>query len=191
MLIQRFLTSLLNPQKGNSKKSQAPILDLCLDGSAYQFDSIQNQPGNPWMNLEVSNPIKKARKSIRKHKAEKLKILLVEDNMLNQRITSHVLNKMGLTADIASNGASGVDLVRKTNYDLILMDIHMPVMDGVEATRIIRSEFRDRNPVKIIGLTASSIQSDLDGFVKAGMDDVIMKPLKLESLQAKISAWFA
>jgi CheY-like chemotaxis protein len=188
MLIQRLLTMLLNPQKGESTKPPHPILDICLEGPVHHFDSIQNAAGASWMNLQVPKPSKK--KITKGFKTRKPQILLVEDNSLNQRITGHVLKKLGLTADVAQDGASGVDLVRKTNYDLILMDIHMPVMDGVEATRIIRSELRNREDIRIIGLTASSIQSDHDSFVKAGMDEVMIKPLKLESLQEKISEWF-
>lgn len=188
MFIQRFLTSLLNPQKGDSNQPPPPILDLCFDGPKNHFEGLQNSTGNYWLNLKVPRTNEKPKAS--KPLSNNLKVLLVEDNMLNQRITRHVLKKMGLSADVATDGASGVNLVRKVNYDLILMDIHMPVMDGVEATRIIRSESLGGDNVRIIGLTATSIQSDHDSFVKAGMDDVMIKPLDMESLQRKLSSWF-
>ncbi|MEZ4687308.1 MAG: response regulator [Bacteroidia bacterium] len=187
MSIQRLINDLFSPGKAKGKEPP-PLLEPCFDGSINHFESLQSQPAPYWLNFPLPKSNEKP-----KEKAvtpQGLKVLLVEDNLVNQRLTGHVLKKLGLTADYATDGSTGVDLVKKGSYDLILMDIHMPVMDGVEATRIIRTELREGKNIRIIGLTASAIREDHDSYIMAGMDDVLVKPLKLESLKSKISAWF-
>ena len=108
----------------------------------------------------------------------KLKILIVEDNDFNQVVIKDTLENLapGITTAIAANGKIAVEMVQRSYYDLILMDVHMPEMDGYEATRIIRNELKMNIP--IVALTASVIRGDLDKCIKAGMNGYIPKPFK-------------
>ncbi|SHI94249.1 hypothetical protein SAMN04488096_10614 [Mesonia phycicola] len=111
------------------------------------------------------------------------KVLVVEDNKLNQKITCKILEKKNLFCDIANNGEEAVSLAQKNKYDIILMDIHMPVMDGIEAIKIIR-ENKDETP--IIALTAVNVSEEINDFLLYGFNDVIPKPYKTEMFYEKI-----
>lgn len=107
----------------------------------------------------------------------KLKLLLVEDNQLNQKLIKLTLAKYGFIIDTAANGAIGLDLFLNGNYDLILMDIMMPVMDGLEATRRIRGlEQLNGKKTPIVGLTANTFDQDRQRCIDAGMDEYLVKP---------------
>lgn len=120
-------------------------------------------------------------------------ILVVEDNLINQRVVIALLNKMGYSADIANNGAEAIKALELKDYELILMDIQMPEMDGLEATRIIRSSSLDRvDPcIPIVAMTAHTLQEDRDMCFKAGMNDFISKPLSSETLSAPLQRWLS
>ncbi|MDD3237977.1 MAG: response regulator [Candidatus Gastranaerophilales bacterium] len=120
----------------------------------------------------------------------KLKILLVEDNALNQKLTTKMLNKAGLTCDIANNGKEAIESYQNNNYDIIFMDCQMPIMDGYEATRKIRQlEQNQPNKTPIIALTANAMDSDIKKCLDAGMSDYLAKPLKYEYLLEKIDIY--
>lgn len=112
-----------------------------------------------------------------------LHVLVVEDNKINQVITSKMLNKKEISCDIANNGYEAVDSARVNNYDAILMDIHMPGISGEEATRQIREFDKD---IPIIALTAISLDDSVDSFYAAGCNDVVTKPFKPEVFYQKI-----
>ena len=116
-----------------------------------------------------------------------LKILLVEDNAVNQMLALGMLQKLGLNADLATDGAEALERVRESNYDLILMDMQMPRMDGLTATRAIRAMSELRQP-RIVALTANAMESDRDACLAAGMDDFLSKPFKAAELQEKLVA---
>ena len=119
------------------------------------------------------------------------RILLVEDNLDNQRLTKKILEKGGYLVEIAENGQLALEAVRKFRYDSILMDIYMPVMDGFEATKSIRSYERsqkqDRTP--IIALTAHAVEGYRDKCLQHDMDDYITKPLKKKNLLETVEKW--
>jgi len=117
-------------------------------------------------------------------------ILLVEDNVLNQRVALVLLERMGLTAEVACNGKEAVDAVRRKKFALVLMDCHMPEMDGFEATVEIR-KFESENQIytPIIAVTALAMAGDRERCIAAGMDDYISKPIDRDILKAKISHW--
>ncbi|MEZ4748503.1 MAG: response regulator, partial [Calditrichia bacterium] len=117
------------------------------------------------------------------------RILLVEDNRINQKVAIHTLKKLGFEADIAENGRIAVDMLKKTNYSLVLMDIQMPEMDGVEATSIIRSpDSGVLNPqITIIAMTANAMSGDREKYTNAGMNDYITKPFRRVELKDLLS----
>ncbi len=112
-----------------------------------------------------------------------LKILIVEDNILNQKVASATLRKMGHSVEIANNGKEGVEKFKNKKFDLIVMDIQMPIMNGLDATKAIRQiekENDSSNPVKIVALTANALLNDRDICLAAGMDEYISKPFRKE-----------
>jgi len=109
-----------------------------------------------------------------------MRILLAEDNVSNQKVTMTMLERLGYKADAVSNGAQALQALEHQHYDLVLMDVRMPEMDGLEATRIIRQRWNDKP--KIIAITAYALQGDREKFIAAGMDDYISKPVKMDDL---------
>jgi PAS domain S-box-containing protein len=126
--------------------------------------------------------------AIRKMDANSKRILLAEDNVINQQVAKHLLKVLGLDADIVSNGLEAVKAMEQVRYDLVLMDCQMPEMDGYEATAIIRdarSQVLDhRTP--IIAVTAHAMEADKEKCLEAGMDDYLPKPIRLEDLKRMI-----
>jgi signal transduction histidine kinase/ActR/RegA family two-component response regulator len=116
-------------------------------------------------------------------------LLLVEDNKINQKLALALLGRLGYTADLAENGSEGVLAAEKKNYALILMDMQMPVMDGLEATRKIRLLGGHNAQIPIVALTANAMHSDYEACSAAGMDDYLTKPINRESLDACIKRW--
>ena len=118
---------------------------------------------------------------------EELNILLVEDNLLNQILAKKVLTNWKWNVDVADNGLIAVQKLKNTSYDLVLMDIQMPEMDGYEATRLIRkkSDLAKRN-IPIIAITAHAISGEAEKCYNAGMNDYITKPFDEKVLYEKI-----
>lgn len=114
-----------------------------------------------------------------------LSILIVEDNAVNQKLLLIMLQKMGYIADFAGNGIEAVDSVKRQHYDLIFMDIFMPEMDGIEATKIIRELPLEKQPV-IVGLTANAMPGEKEKSIAIGMDDYLIKPFKQADLEQTI-----
>ena len=114
------------------------------------------------------------------------RILLVEDNLINQKVALRMLDRLGFGADVATNGREAVECIRKSPYDVVLMDMRMPIMDGLEATRRLRRELPEKKQPHIIAMTASGLQDDLKKCLAAGMDDYVEKPIRMESLQASL-----
>ena len=111
-----------------------------------------------------------------------LRILLAEDNTVNQKLALHLLERMGYRADLAANGLEVMEALRRQPYDTILMDVQMPEMDGLDATRRIRQELDTDKQPRIIAMTASAMKEDRDACQAAGMDDYISKPIRVEEL---------
>jgi CheY-like chemotaxis protein len=121
--------------------------------------------------------------------ADKVRVLLVEDNNVNQMVALRMLQRIGFNADIASNGKEAVDAVETIEYDLIFMDISMPVMDGLTACSVIKSNTSLKKQPIIIAMTANAMSGDKENYLKVGMDDYISKPVNLEELRKIISKW--
>lgn len=117
-----------------------------------------------------------------------LRILLAEDNAVNQKVALRMLAKLGYRADVAANGLEVIAALERQPYDLVLMDIQMPEMDGLEATQRIRKRWRNsQTPLRIIAMTAYAFQADLDRCMAAGMDGYISKPIRMERLLEVLS----
>ena len=127
------------------------------------------------------------KREFRKQKA--LSILLAEDNKINQKVAIKTLESFGHTVVLAETGIQTVDKFKTDEYDIILMDVEMPDMDGIEATRLIRKLEREdilvgaaRKRIKIVALTASTTKEDRDRCIASGMDDYISKPFRQSEL---------
>jgi len=120
-----------------------------------------------------------------------INLLLVEDNLINQKVTINFLSKWGLSVDIADNGQIAVDMVQQKNYDIILMDLQMPVMNGIDATKTIRKMGGQFKKVPIIALTASAVLEIKDNAMQAGLNDFITKPFLPDDLYEKIAQYTA
>lgn len=118
------------------------------------------------------------------------KILLVEDNLVNQKVACGLLKKIGLNADIAGNGQIALDKIAETKYDIVLMDCQMPVMSGYEATEAIRTNEENTNKhLTIIAMTANAMEGDKEECFTVGMDDYLPKPVKLDVLKEVLDKW--
>jgi signal transduction histidine kinase/DNA-binding response OmpR family regulator len=111
-----------------------------------------------------------------------LRILLVEDNPVNQKLAMHLLERLGYQADLAANGLEAMDVLRRQTYDVVLMDVQMPEMDGLEATRHVRQEMAEDAQPHIIAVTANAMKEDRDKYLAAGMDDYLSKPIRVTEL---------
>jgi two-component system, sensor histidine kinase and response regulator len=116
-----------------------------------------------------------------------LRILVAEDNVINQHLINQILGNLGYAADCVENGVLAIAAAREKEYDLILMDVQMPEMDGLEATRYVRRQ-SGKQPV-IVALTANAMRGDREDCLNAGMDDYISKPVRLDELMRLLKKW--
>jgi len=118
-----------------------------------------------------------------------LKILLAEDNIVNQKVAAKIFEKLGYRVDIVGNGLEVLESITNIRYDLIFMDVHMPEMDGLEASREINKAYSSDVRPKIIAMTANAMQGDKEECLAAGMDDYISKPVRVEALEEILERW--
>jgi signal transduction histidine kinase/ActR/RegA family two-component response regulator len=150
------------------------------------FESEQNRGARFWFTVKL--PLGNEPGLIEDGRIKK--ILLVEDNLINQKVSLQSLRGMGFEVDLAVNGVEAIEKYKQQQYDLILMDIQMPVMDGITATKKIRQLEQDRKiekPIQIIAITANSLKDDRQKCLEAGMNEYISKPFNLEKFPLIIS----
>lgn len=128
-------------------------------------------------------------KSIPKHLSGR--ILLAEDNPTNQMIVQTMLQKLGLSVDVVGNGIEAVEAVKRRPYDVVLMDVSMPEMDGIEATHCIRELSEDKAKIPLIALTAHAMRGDREKFLAEGLDDYLEKPVTQATLAICLSRWLS
>ena len=151
-------------------------------GSSFSFDL---KFGFPVVETEKEDIRKRIKVS--DEQKSKIRILLAEDNKINQLVAKRFLDRFGFRLDIANDGKEAIQMVRENKYDLILMDIQMPELDGLEATRFIRSKLAEHaKGIKIMAMTASVLKKEIDRCYEAGMDDYIPKPFDPDELYEKI-----
>ena len=159
-----------------TKPIRQHLLHKCISNELYQEvkKPTELSNGKPKLSAEFS-------------KEYPLRILVAEDNAINQQVALGFLNKLGYQPELAQNGQQALEMVSELNYDLILMDVRMPIMDGLEATRMIRLCLNTQ-PV-IIAMTANAMQGDRQECLNAGVDDYISKPIKFEELFKMLEKW--
>ena len=113
-----------------------------------------------------------------------LKILLAEDNIVNQRVALRLLEKLGYRADVAVDGNGVLESLKRQSYDIVLMDVQMPEMDGLETSRQIARICRPEKKPWIIAMTANAMQGDREACFEAGMNDYLSKPVRMPALRA-------
>lgn len=151
-----------------------------IQGSEFTFTILA-----PIVKQKIERPIEVQSSSAKDSKGH---VLIVEDNKTNQLLASKILQKMGLTFDIANDGIEGVKAFKNKHYDLILMDENMPNMTGIEATKEIRNiELQQDTRINIIALTANSMKGDKEKFLTAGMDAYLSKPINITEFQKTIN----
>ncbi|MFZ4619583.1 MAG: response regulator [Bacteroidota bacterium] len=128
--------------------------------------------------------------SVQSSSAYPKKVLIVDDNVINQKVAAKMLQRLHIEPDILSDGQQAVDAVKAHPYDLILMDVQMPVMDGLEATRTIRVLEAGQHHTIIVAVTANAIQGDRERCLESGMDDYLPKPIKQQDIEQMIAKWF-
>ena len=116
-----------------------------------------------------------------------LRILLAEDNAVNQKVALRVLDKLGYRADVASNGLEALEALERESYDVVLMDVQMPELDGLDASRRICERWPAESRPRIIAMTANAMVEDREACFAAGMDDYVAKPVRPEELAAALS----
>jgi CheY-like chemotaxis protein len=173
---------LMTSAEGRGERELARSLGI----SHYLIKPIRQSKLYDTILESISGAEKRRTPEIPKLKTEKklsLNILLAEDNPINQKLAVSLLEKQGWKVTIANNGKEAVDLIEKDNFDLVLMDVQMPEMDGVEATKIIRErEKKTGKHIPIIALTANAFKDDKKKCLDAGMDDYTSKPIKIQEL---------
>lgn len=160
------------------------------------LDSEPNTPGTHFM-LDINFRIDTRKKSSSPHPLqepaleyklpEPIHVLIADDNMICQVLFQHILESMGARVDLVANGEEAISAIQQTPYHLIFMDIQMPIMDGLSASRHIRNELGLLTP--IIGVTASSFQEDIRAAQQAGMNDYIPKPFRQKEIYDKVCRW--
>jgi len=188
------------------KKRSAGDFPLILFSS---FGGLENIPNDIQFSARLSKPIKpsllyNAIADVMSHKVEiqprkpstkddisfdgllaerhPLHILLAEDNLVNQKVATRLLEKLGYMADVAANGIEVLQALERQHYDLVLMDIQMPEMDGVEATRRIFELYTENERPRIVAMTAHAMEGDRERYLGVGMDDYVSKPIRVQEL---------
>jgi len=164
-----------------------PIRQSDLHDCLAQVMCISNK-GNATKNAGLIT-----RHSIAESRRAKMRLLLVEDNKVNRMVATAIINKLGYNVDVAVNGLEALDTLKITHYDLVFMDMQMPVMDGLKATVNIRDKKSGvlNNKIPIIAMTANAMKGDREACMEAGMDDYLSKPIRKDDVLAKIDKWLS
>lgn len=190
-----FAAYLVKPVK------QSRLLDCILDVLVDATDEVERPSQNSSSQKQLSSlspgavqpedstNLDNKFSQLRQQKSPKIKVLLVEDNVVNQKVTLNQLKALGYSADVAGNGQEALLMLERISYDLVFMDCQMPVLDGYSTTQEIRRiEGSDRHTV-IVALTANALKEDRVRCIQAGMDDYLSKPILKDKLANKLSYW--
>lgn len=182
---------LLNPMGNDQYLKQSALFSSVVTKPLKQHTLHDHMIAQFQQEQSSSNNLLKSPKKLVVEDLSKLyplEILLAEDNLVNQRLSLIVLEKFGYKADTVENGEEVIEALNKKKYDLIFMDVQMPLKDGYEATKEIRKNKAISQPV-IIAVTANAMQGDREKCLNAGMDDYISKPIKIEEIMQVLTKW--
>ncbi len=149
---------------------------------SHLFDTLVSLLAHPSTPKAEPRPAAKPRMDPTMAARHPLRILLAEDNVVNQKLALRLLQQMGYRADLASNGIEAIESVARQTYDVVLMDVQMPEMDGLEASRRITAKHAPGARPRIVAMTANAMQGDREECLEAGMDDYLTKPIRVERL---------
>jgi CheY-like chemotaxis protein/signal transduction histidine kinase/CHASE2 domain-containing sensor protein len=178
-LIDSIVSSYLVKPIKSSRLFNSLVNAISPKSPQLQATANANATNNVSSNLDLATQNQRAR----------VKILLAEDNAINQKVALTQLKSLGYMSEVAVNGKEVLDKLASSDYDIILMDCQMPIIDGYEATQEIRDREGERKHTIIIALTASAMQEDLDKCMAVGMDDFISKPVRKEELLNRLEYW--
>jgi len=151
--------------------------------AAARVLDVPEAPAASTVHNSADSPVVDARQGVR--------ILLAEDNEVNQLVAVGMLNSLGYQSEVVPNGAEAVAAVERGGFDLVLMDVRMPVMDGLEATRRIRALPPPLGDIPIVAVTANAMRGDEEACLGAGMNAYLAKPIRLTVLDAAVKHWLA
>jgi two-component system, sensor histidine kinase and response regulator len=181
MILITSLGDKLTPEQMKAHALSACILKPIKPASLFQAIGLAMtmKPAEPAANYRAATP---------NSGSDLVRILVVDDNAINQSVTGHQLQRLGYRADFANNGQEAVDALRRQPYDVIFMDEQMPVLDGIEATKIIRrsqaaGEANFLPHLRIIALTANALPAERDRLLRSGMDDYLSKPVTIAAIR--------
>ncbi len=162
-----------------------------LMGGRIGFDSQEGVGSTFWFELEckpgpASVPLESDSVQVISDETRRLRLLLVEDNHVNQIVIGTMLQKLGHHVDTVSNGAEALHTLRLVPYDLVFMDVQMPVMDGPTAAQWIRASDERWADIPIVALTANALEGQREHYIDSGMSDYVSKPVQMEELAAAI-----
>ncbi len=180
-------------KKGDAKRLESKGFSSYLTKPISKKDLLDTI--SAVLNIFNTKSIKKivTKHSIREMRWDNIRVLIAEDNRINQKVAIGLLKKIGMEADVASNGLEAIKALTIKSYDLVLMDCQMPELDGYKATRRIRSKVDDIiNPdIPIVAMTANAMQGDREKCLDAGMDDYISKPVDPNKLYKILEKWIS
>ncbi|MFH2057280.1 MAG: response regulator [Pseudomonadota bacterium] len=155
------------------------------------YDCLGQMMGKPSKTDPVKNEQIITRHSISENRRAKMRLLLVEDNVINRKVATAILKKLGYNVDIAVDGIDALEKLKTTPFDLVFMDLQMPRMGGLEATMEIRNNKSDvlNHKIPIVAMTANAMKGDREKCIAAGMDDYISKPIKADIVLAALNNW--
>jgi PAS domain S-box-containing protein len=188
--------------KGAARGAQVVLIsplyrpEMRQEGVKLGVENFLSMPVRPSLLRALVEPVKepepkpeRAESAKLEQDAVPLKVLLAEDNLVNQKVALTLLKKFGIHADVAATGMEALDALIGVSYDLVLMDCQMPEMDGFEATRRIRERERGSRRMPVVAMTANAMAGDRERCLEAGMDDYIPKPVRVPDLHRALNRW--